>query len=312
MKINEMDGRVTIDLMKVIQRDHKLDTYKLDNVSTVFMQGAIKSLTEGPDDTTYLYVDNTQGLHADAYIKLGNENKVLVLSVNDICKQVQIKGRVTLTKPEMTWGLAKDDLSPHEMFELQKGTAEDRAKIARYCIKDCQLCNFLINKLQILPNNFGMSNVCSVPLSYIFLRGQGIKIFSLVSKQCAQDGFLIPLIRAKEENEEDDGYEGAIVLDPVPGIYIDDPISVLDYASLYPSSMISENISHDSIILDPTYDNLPGYDYINIMYDLYEGEGDKKQKVGERVCRYAQFPNNEKGIIPRILQKLLVARKTTR
>ena len=29
----------------------------------------------------------------------------------------------------------------------------------------------------------------------------------------------------------DDGFEGAIVLEPTPGIYLDDPVSVLDYAS---------------------------------------------------------------------------------
>ena len=38
------------------------------------------------------------------------------------------------------------------------------------------------------------------------------------------------------------GYEGAIVLDPEPGIYLDDPVGVVDYASLYPSSIIEKNI----------------------------------------------------------------------
>jgi DNA polymerase elongation subunit (family B) len=33
---------------------------------------------------------------------------------------------------------------------------------------------------------------------------------------------------------------------------------VLDYASLYPSSMISENLSHDSIIYKKKYDNIQG------------------------------------------------------
>ena len=47
----------------------------------------------------------------------------------------------------------------------------------------------------------------------------------------------------------DDGYEGAIVLNPQPGLYLETPVAVLDYASLYPSSMISENLSLDSIIL---------------------------------------------------------------
>ena len=40
--------------------------------------------------------------------------------------------------------------------------------------------------------------LCS--LSYLFLRGQGVKIFSLVSKECAMNNTLIPVI--KYENEE--------------------------------------------------------------------------------------------------------------
>ena len=69
-----------------------------------------------------------------------------------------------------------------DIFRLQKQDAEGRKIVAQYCIQDCVLCNKLVNKLSILSNNIGMANVCSVPLTYIFLRGQGIKILSLVSK----------------------------------------------------------------------------------------------------------------------------------
>ena len=43
----------------------------------------------------------------------------------------------------------------------------------------------------------------------------------------------------------DDGYEGAIVLPPKTNLYTK-PVACVDYSSLYPSSMISENLSHDS------------------------------------------------------------------
>jgi DNA polymerase elongation subunit (family B) len=250
LKFYETEGRVLFDVMKVIQRDHKLDSFKLDNVAHHFI------------------------------------------------------------------GLNKHDVHPSDIFRLQKGSDADRRVIAEYCIQDCALCNQLTMKLEIVANNVGMSNVCSVPLTYIFMRGQGIKIFSLVAKECKSEEFLIPSL-AKiatdiPEDVDDDGYEGAIVLDPKCGIYIDDPICVLDYASLYPASMISENLSHDCIVIDKTYDNLPGYEYLDITYDIYQKVADKKQKVGERVCRFAQLPNNEKGIIPRILMKLLRQRKETR
>lgn len=248
LKVIAMPGRVSFDVMKVVQRDHKLDSYKLDHVAEHFT------------------------------------------------------------------GERKHDVSPADIVVLQAGSSSDRAKIAAYCVQDCALCNKLCIKLETIANNIGMSNVCNVPLEFIFMRGQGIKIFSLVLKQCREDGFVIPVVKAASYGGpdaaglevEDDSYEGAIVLDPKEGIYIDDPVSVLDYASLYPSSMISENLSHDRLVMDARFDNLDGVSYHNISYDVYD---DSKNKIGERVCRYAL---GEEGVLPRILLKLVGQRKATR
>jgi DNA polymerase elongation subunit (family B) len=252
LKYIDMEGRVLIDIMKIVQRDHKLDSYKLDNVASHFMK------------------------------------------------------------------MNKNDVHPSDIFRLQKGTSADRKIVAEYCVMDCTLCNHLMMKLEILANNIGMSNVCNVPLSFIFMRGQGIKIFSLVAKECRSDNLLIPtlsnFIRDNDSEivEDEEGYEGAIVLEPKEGIYTEDVTVVLDYASLYPSSMISENLSHDSIILQKKYDNLPGVEYLDISYDVFEKIDDKKVKTGEKTVRFAQFQNGEKGTIPKILMKLLSQRKETR
>lgn len=313
LKFINMEGRVLIDLMKVVQRDHRLDSYKLDFVAQTFMVGEVKAV-----DGSWLTVNTIYGLQEGNYISLGSGQKVEIAELDVAGKRVRVAGSVDLkAKEERTWGLAKDDVTPKQIFaaypsgtmttEEEAAKAEARAVIARYCIQDCALCNHIIMKLQTMANNMGMANVCLVPLSYIFMRGQGIKVFSLVSKQCDVDAFAMPTIRAKDD-EEDESYEGAIVLDPIPGIYVDEPINVMDYASLYPSSMISENISHDSIVLNPKYDNLPGCEYVDITFDVNDSTGASTKKV----CRYAQFPNNEKGVIPRILQKLLAQRKATR
>jgi DNA polymerase elongation subunit (family B) len=163
-------------------------------------------------------------------------------------------------------------------------------------VQDCELCNRLAAKLEILANNAGMANVCLVPLSFIFMRGQGIKIFSLVAKRCRDDGFLVPtryqaprpgdrgyVAGGGGEDEEEEGYEGAIVLEPEVGMYLEQPVSVLDYNSLYPSSMISHNLSHDSLVVDDAYDRLPGLEYSEVVYDRYEGKGDEKRVVGQQV-----------------------------
>ena len=345
LKYINMEGRIVIDLMKEIQKCHNLDTYKLDFVSSYFMTGKIKNINL--EDNKYIIdIDNIIGIQTGDYISIDNNKYMIDNTDLDNNKLIFNNNSINIGLNDvknMKWGLAKDDVSPQEIFKCQRGDANDRAKVAKYCIQDCALCNYLIIKLEIIANNIGMSNVCSIPFSYIFLRGQGIKLFSLVAKQCKEDNFLIPfldkkwkcegcgfnnssydeLCQKKDNNNknkficqlskpENEGYEGAIVLDPIPGIYVDAPISVLDYASLYPSSMISENISHDTIVLDDKYDNLPEYKYVNITFDLFSGKGDDKKKIGEQTCRYVQFPNGQKGLLPRILQKLLKQRKATR
>ena len=65
------------------------------------------------------------------------------------------------------WGLAKDDVSPKDIFRLQKGSNNDRMIVAKYCIQDCVLLVRLLKKLEVIPNNIGMSNVSIIPFSYI-------------------------------------------------------------------------------------------------------------------------------------------------
>lgn len=211
----------------------------------------------------------------------------------------------------------KNDLPPQQIFIMQKGSDKDRAKIARYCLVDCILCNRLIDKLEIITNNVGMSRVCKIPLSYLFLRGQGIKIQSLISDITRKEGFLI---KAKDRDmpKGNDWFEGAIVLDPAKGIYFEASV-VADFNSLYPSCMIAWNLSHDSWIeLGGKYDNLPEGQYYDVQYDDYRVEkipgrkATRKVKVGVKTCRFYQPPDGSKSMIPRIEQTLLAARKKTR
>lgn len=232
-------------------------------------------------------------------------------------------------------GMQKEDLTPAELFNnYRRGTKEDIKEIATYCVQDCALCNRLLNKLQVIPNNVAMGNVCSIPFSYLFLRGQGIKIFSLVIKQCSKEGFLIKVLC--DDDIDDNSYEGAIVFVPKAGLYTD-PVTVMDYASLYPSSMIAENISHDSILgfkeyyiikeatkteeavyelrkntINEKYNNLPDYDYTDIEYDIFQGKDKDKKKVGYKICTYAEKKNGDKSVLPRIEMALLKARRDTR
>ena len=318
-------GRVQIDLMKLIQKDYKLNSYKLDSVAEHFMREIIKKV-EIIDDITRIYIKKQGEYKLGNFIKISEEDDIISekLKIINLTKEyLDIRGNLsyildneTITKKMNQHiyffaGIVKDDISARQMFDYyKKGDAKGITSIAQYCIQDCVLPVKLLLKLNKIPENMEMASISSVPMQWIFLRGQGIKSFSLVVKKCRKKGFLIKVLPRIEKSDDDDddkvGYEGAIVLTPEPKFHRV-PISVNDYSSLYPSSMIAENISHEMFVDDPEYDNHPDYTYNTIKFDQKLPDG----KTEEVICRYAK-KTGEFGVIPEILNDLLTERKAVR
>jgi DNA polymerase elongation subunit (family B) len=352
-----MTGRLQIDLYAYFRRDFNLSSYKLDDVAGQYISDEIK-MTKIEDGKTFIYSKNLAGLHIGDFIHVkinsfssdyfngGQKFKVQDIQYgiehnakkyNVIC----IAGEHVIPEPEgsvvsIDWGMAKDDVSPQDIFRLTRGSSTDRAIVAKYCIQDCNLVHHLMGKLDILTGYTEMSSICSVPISFLVFRGQGIKLTSYVAKKCREKDTLMPDLEKTNGNE---GYEGAIVLPPKCSMYIDNPVACVDYSSLYPSSMISQNYSHDSKVWTKEYDmagnlkrttgecdksgkflydNLPGYHYIDMEFKTYRyirGHPKavaKKTQTGTKVCRWAQLPDNQKSIMPNILTELLDARSATR
>lgn len=338
-------GIVYVDLMKVIQKDHNLSSYKLDDVSTQFINSGITQF-EHSENSVKVYTKSTFSLKVGDYVAVfkqtiignefvGDKRRILEMTENEsFILEGEAKEEFPENPKSFYWSVGKDNVSPQDIFDMQRGSDEDRGIVAKYCVQDCELCLNIMQKLEIITNNLGMSNVCLVPFSYLFMRGQMIKTLSLVSSECQKENYLIPeLPRPKEDTK--DSYEGAEVLEPTPAIFLNDPVSVLDYSSLYPSSMIGSNISHDSIIKESKYQGESGAKLLeemgikfeDVSYDNYinklVGKTWKKSIVKENpvvTCRFIQptlnedgsIDNSSRGILPRILMKLLKARKDTR
>ena len=342
----KMNGRCQVDLYNFYRRGENLTSYKLDYVGGYFIGDFIKQI-EHNDNKTIVHTNNMTGLVNGNYIhieEIGHSvdyyqdgDKFKVTNVDKSTGKFEIEGIITPDfNKKVRWCLAKDDVTPKDIFRLTNGTADDRAIVAKYCIQDCNLVQYLFNKSDILTGYIEMAKICSVPISFLVMRGQGIKLQSLIACECRKIKTLIPVI---EKGDLDEGYEGAIVLPPKCDLYLDNPVACNDYASLYPSSMISENLSHDSKVWTQEYDlagnlveewgdkdgsgnylydNLPGYEYVNVQYDTYRyfrknpKAASEKIKCGYKICRFVQFPDGETAIIPTVLKKLLKARKDTR
>lgn len=348
LRFIKMNGRLQVDLYNFYRRSENLTSYKLDYVAGNFIGDFAKKIEHNIDASkSIVSTSNLTGLLIGSYIhieEIGHSvdyyedgAKFLVTDVDKVNCKFTIEGVINPDfSKKVRWCLAKDDVTPKDIFRMTNGSAYDRSVIAKYCIQDCNLVHYLFNKSDILTGFIEMAKICSVPINFLVMRGQGIKLQSLIANECRKIRTLIPVI---EKGDADEGYEGAIVLPPKCDLYLDNPVACNDYASLYPSSMISENLSHDSKVWTKEfdlagnlieewghkdshgnyiYDNLPEYEYVDVNYDTYRyfrkhpKAAAEKIKCGYKICRFAQFEDGESAIMPAILKKLLKARKDTR
>ena len=235
MKYYKMFGVTQHDLMFLIKKEHKLESYKLNNVAKHFT------------------------------------------------------------------GDAKDDLTPTELFKYNTSTKDKIALVVKYCAQDTWLLIDLMIKLMIVTNNIGMANITKVPIQYIELRGQQIRVHTQIAYETKKEGYLIPTVDYKPKTDNDnEKFTGATVLDATPGAHFE-PIAGLDFASLYPSIMIAHNYDYATIVEDPEFDNLEGIEYTDISWQ--EPEDDSNREVTVR------FVQNKTGIMPKILDRLWKERK---
>lgn len=326
-------GRLGIDLLLNMRREHNLDNFKLDHVAFTFLRDKVLAYADN-----HVTTKSTRGLRVGNYVRfelVGNTNDPVYdgekFEVWDVsskgfrirCDRALFSEFTSEQMKHMEWSFSKDDVSPREMFELHRhGGPEGRARVARYCIQDCDLVATLMGKLDTIVNARGMADVCKVPMQFVLTRGQGIKIFSAVVYYASQRDQIIQTMGVIDG--EGVSYEGAIVLPPKIGMYLDQPVSVLDFNSLYPTNMIAYNLSPDTWAATRTMDNegfttgrlglkkneieeleAKGYVFEEIEYD-------NKEDGGKTVCTFVQYKEGmpmTQGVLPKTLEILLKKRK---
>jgi DNA polymerase elongation subunit (family B) len=100
--------------------------------------------------------------------------------------------------------------------------------------------------------------------------------------------------KKKAQTLEEDSCQGGNVVIPTPGFYEGDILAVLDFASLYPNIIRFINISHDKIVYEIRYNDIPGIRYVTIRVDGIHG------------IRFAQ---GTEGIISKVETQSLAKRK---
>ena len=284
-----MDGRISMDIMPMIKRDHKLPQYTLDAVAKFFL-GRGKHDVKAKD--MFIAFENQQR----SYKKL--TSMLIELNYNQYRDQssdtvVASSGRPTVATCKDV-GLSFDRIDVMDIYqwltdklEQEEGQVEGQVeegqegqegqveqpgsqqyndvvtafnqymdartvmtKVMAYCIEDSALCLDMFDKMNTWIGLVQVSNVVGVKIFDIYTRGQQERTTSSLYNMAYDLGVVID-----ERKVPLMSYGGGFVYDPIPGLYKNVPC--LDFKSLYPTIMSAYNICYTTFVPPELMDKIP-------------------------------------------------------
>lgn len=145
-------------------------------------------------------------------------------------------------------GQTKDPLTHKGIFKCYRiFSKESLSLVGKYCVNDSVVTLLLFDKLKTWVGMCQMSAIFNVGILDLYTQGQQMKIYSQVYRECLHNNTVV------EQDAftcgENETYTGAIVLEPTPGMYKD--VVTFDFASLYPSVMMANNICYSTRVVNP-------------------------------------------------------------
>lgn len=165
----------------------------------------------------------------------------------------------TIAKAELGRGKIEYD------GDLQKLYETNIKKFAEYNIVDVELIVAMDAKLNLLDIARGLCHKGHVPYEDIIFSSRYLDGASLVF--CKINGVVASTNKATGKDEESDSAEGAFVKEPTPGLY--KWVYDIDLTSLYPSNIISLNISPETKFAR----------VLNYSEDAFAKQVDRKYKI---------------------------------
>ena len=230
--------------------------------------------------------DMTGRVVFDLYLHCKNNMKMGTYRLDDVAKKFV--------------GDQKIDLPYLEMFRLYKtGDPKDKATVAAYCSKDCDLVLRIIQNAGIFTDNIEHSRVTYTPLTWLVTRGQQVRVFSQIGRFCERLSIAMNHVFVKPPET----YVGATVIEPKKGYY-ENPIATLDFASLYPSIMQAHNLCFSTIVFRK--------DYAKVRALEAQGKIRVERVTASNEVHWFVQEATYKGVLPRLLHDLLSARRAVK
>jgi len=181
------------------------------------------------------------GIHIDLYGVFSNRSlKIYAFDAKYVTDGLGSVSEAMLGETKIETSGSLDNISLHEL--------------AKYCYNDSRITyelshynNDLVMNLLII-----LARIGNMPIDDISRLSISNWIKSMFYNQHRQENQLIPrsvdfpnVLSSTKADTKGKKYQGAIVLDPVKGVHFD--VTVLDFASLYPSIIKNQNISYETV-----------------------------------------------------------------
>ena len=302
-----IDGRVNFDLLIYVKRTYKLNSYKLDTIAELFLKQKkhdvspaqifdywqegtpekIKTVAEYCIQDTLLpqrIIDKKQILAEQ--IEMANVSYVPFRFLLERGQQIKVFSLILKYAKENGY------LIPH--FKRPYYKEKDKYYTGT-------IVNFNGEEFMALKNGF-KGQPPKIPL-YEKVKDTENDNTDNTDKNDEEEEEEIPTKLNSEywKKYEPEAFKGATVLEPKKGAYWQ-PVTVLDFASLYPSIIVSSNLCYSTLVMDPKYDNLSGVDYLRVSWQELNKKGELKKYNFSIV-------QNQKGIVPELTKILLSSRK---
>ena len=298
--ILEMDGRISVDLLPVVRRDHKLPVYNLNFVANHFLKKGKNSVTAKQMFETFELQECLKETYNPCEAKIPGSFIELQEEGVDVREK---------------W---KKDCKSYALEEMRK--------VVDYCVVDSDLVLDLFEKINVWIGLIQMSNIMGITMSDIFTRGTGVRMLSLMYDEASRNNIVLD-----EVDFPKNPYEGGFVFPPTPGIYYNIP--AFDFSSLYPNIMRAYNIDHRTCVPDELMDKIPDDQCHVIEWDeeLEDDESDeeeqdkgkeededdvpklKKSPPKKKVKHYKyKFVKEPMGLMPKLLGELIAERSRVR
>jgi DNA polymerase elongation subunit (family B) len=301
LSILSMPGRISIDLLPIIQRDYKLDKYTLDFVSNKFI-GKNKHNIKA-QEMFEIYELNLAS----------QKNKDMLLT-----EYAQILGKAGFIEKVKNLG---------DITLLEYAKAE-MSRVTEYCLQDSVLVLDLTEKLNIWIGLIELSNIVGVTLVQLFTAGQQIRCYSQLYDLAYRRGIVLD-----KRVSEKAPMGGGSVKPPKRGFH--KLIACLDFSSLYPSIMMAKNICYttlvpkylDSVVADKDCNIIEFDQEENIKEKIIETPEEEvelkeikeikepEEKTEKKIVHYRYRwvkPHVFEGLIPQLVRELVYKRNVVR